>query len=202
MASTPRTKVLATSEATSGVGWIAVVGHRQDVGDGIDQKPDHLLADLGDDDDMAHRRLRRREAEAGGEVDDRQDGAAQVDDAAHEGRRLAAATVAGVQPRISRTDMMSTQNSCSPTRNAMSSRMELSCLMVSVMASPCCCKNGFKMARIGVRVGDHGIDVEDQGDAAVAEDRGGGDAGDVAVVRFQALDDDLALALDRVDEQG
>ena len=49
--------------------------------------------------------------------------------------------------------------------------------------------------------GHHGVDVEDEGDAAVAEDGGGGDARHVAVVRLEALDDDLALALDRVDQQ-
>ena len=54
---------------------------------------------------------------------------------------------------------------------------------------------------LAARAGDDGIDVEDERDAAVAEDGGGGDARHMRVVGFQALDDDLALALDGIDHQ-
>src|SRR5690606_21822053 len=63
-------------------------GDGQDVGDGIDEQADGLVADLGDDDDVAGAGLGRREAEAVGEVDDGKHGAAQVDDALHVGGRM------------------------------------------------------------------------------------------------------------------
>ena len=88
IASMPRTKVSRRSEATSGRRLDDVVGDGQDVGDRVDQQADDLVADLGDDDDMPRRRLGRLQAEPRGQVDDRQHGAAQIDDAAHEGRRV------------------------------------------------------------------------------------------------------------------
>src|SRR5579875_3342077 len=45
------------------------------------------------------------------------------------------------------------------------------------------------------RLVDDGGDIEDQGDAAVAKDGGGGHAWDVAIIGFEALNDDLALAV-------
>ncbi len=52
-------------------------------------------------------------------------------------------------------------------------------------------------------IGRHrGIDVEDQGHPPVAQDGGGGDAGNVPVVGFETLDHDLALALNGVDQKG
>jgi hypothetical protein len=47
----------------------------------------------------------------------------------------------------------------------------------------------------GKRVG-----IEDERDATVAEDRGGGDPGDSTMVQVKTLDDDLALLQDRVDD--
>ena len=55
---------------------------------GLSVEPGRLVADLGDDDDVAHGRLHRLHAEAQRHVDDRQDDAAQVDDAQHIGRRM------------------------------------------------------------------------------------------------------------------
>ena len=48
---------------------------------------------------------------------------------------------------------------------------------------------------------DDGGDVEDQGDAAVAQDGRRGDARHLPVVGLEALDHHLALALDGVDQQ-
>src|SRR6185437_16094490 len=114
--------------------------------------------------------------------------------------------VAAVQPRISRTDMMSTQNSCSPMRKEISSRRSMAFWAMSVMV--------FELRASGASGGDVGgqvvggaaghdrVDVQDQGHAAVAQDGRGGDADHVAVVGFQALDHHLALALDGVHQQG
>ena len=111
IASTPRAKDCSSSEDDVRRRLDVLVGDRQDVGDRIDQQADDLVADLRDDDDVARGRFGRLQAEAGRKIDDRQHRAAQVDHAAARRRANAAAAVAGVQPRISRTDMMSTQNS-------------------------------------------------------------------------------------------
>src|ERR1700754_5041334 len=95
--------------------------------------------------------------------------------------------------------MMSTQNSCSPIRKAISSRTA-ALVWVSVMSAR---ELEFgRGGRAAADAGDDGVDVEDQGDAAVTQDGGGGDARHLLVVGLQALDHDLALALDGVDHQG
>ena len=45
---------------------------------------------------------------------------------------------------------------------------------------------------------DHGLDVDDEGNLAVAEDRRANEAFDLAVVAAEALDDDLSRAVDRI----
>ena len=158
------------SEATSGVGWITS-SVSQDVGHGVDQQADDLLTNLGDDDHVRGRRLGEPEAQARGQVDDRQHRAAQVDHAAHEGGDCGSA-VAGVQPRISRTAMMSTQNSCAPMRKEISSRGRRRWLVSDVVHDgyqPVAASAAFRRERIGAAGDrDDGVDVEDQGHAAVA----------------------------------
>ena len=63
MAMTPRTNMRARFEATSGVGWMLGILHRQDVGDGVDQQPRRALAHLRHDDDVARRGFRARKAQ-------------------------------------------------------------------------------------------------------------------------------------------
>ena len=55
----------------------------QNVGDGIDPEAHGARIDIDHDDDVAFLGFGHGEAEAHGQVDDRQDSAAQVDDAAH-----------------------------------------------------------------------------------------------------------------------
>ena len=55
---------------------------------------------------------------------------------------------------------------------------------------------------LAARGSDHRIDVQNESDATVAENGRGGNARHVGVVRLQAFDDDLALALDRIDHEG
>src|SRR5579875_45022 len=116
--------------------------------------------------------------------------------------------VAFVQPRISRTDMMSTQNSWAPIRKAMSSRARVKSLvllelapMMSVMSLACCCKNPFVSSRSFLRTSDDRIDIEDQGNPAVAKDGRCGDALNMPVIGFKALDDDLTLTQNRINQE-
>ena len=60
----------------------------------------------------------------------------------------------------------------------------------------------FELQGLAARRRDDGVDVQDESDAAITENGGGGDAGNMGVVGFEALDDDLALALDGIDHQG
>ena len=48
---------------------------------------------------------------------------------------------------------------------------------------------------------DDRVDVEDQRDASVAEDRRGGDPGHLPVVGLETLDHDLPLVVDGVDQK-
>src|SRR6516165_4598326 len=52
-----------------------------------------------------------------------------------------------------------------------------------------------------LRTRDDRIDVEDQGDPPVAENGGCRNPWNMPVIGLQTLDDDLALALDRIDEK-
>src|SRR5688572_1980060 len=65
----------------------------------------------------------------------------------------------------------------------------------------CGSKRHFWLQRLTARGADNRINIEDERHAAIAEDGGGGNARDVGVVGLEALDDDLALALDRIDHQ-
>ena len=114
----------------------------QDLGHRIDQQAHDLRVDLDDDDDVALRRLGLAKLSRCARSTIGSTDAAQIDDAAHISGACGSA-VAGVQPRISRTDMMSTQNSCAPTRKAMNSRAAAGrrCA-TSVMASARCGKKG------------------------------------------------------------
>ena len=62
-------------------------------------------------------------------------------------------------------------------------------------------REGVRTRRAAVGARHERIDVEDERDPAVAEDRRGGDAGHLAIIRLEALDDDLSLVVDRVDDQ-
>ena len=83
IASTPRTNELDDVGGDVRRGLNIFRRLREDVGDRVDEEADDLASDLDDDDDLARRRVGRGEAEAFGQIDDRQDGPAQVDDAAH-----------------------------------------------------------------------------------------------------------------------
>src|SRR3954464_10927643 len=84
--------------------------------------------------------------------------------------------VAAVQPRISRTDMMSTQYSWSPIRNEISSLREESTMFSTLfMTLPCGCHGRHRHGGFKLLGGDHGIDVQDQRDAAIPQDGGGRD---------------------------
>src|SRR5688500_16129641 len=101
--------------------------------------------------------------------------------------------------------MTSMQNSCLPTANAMSSRAVPDFCSKSeasaVMVLSCQCEWSFRVHASIARTRHHIVDVQDQGDPAIAQNGRGGDAGDSPVVGFEALDDDLTLPLDGVDEQ-
>ncbi len=97
------------------------LAHRQDIEDRINEKSDDLALDLDDHDDMAGRRLGRGKPSR----------AARSTIGRTAPRRLitprtklgaCGSAVAGVKPRISRTAMISTQNSCVPMRKAINSR--------------------------------------------------------------------------------
>src|SRR5208282_2492999 len=107
--------------------------------------------------------------------------------------------VAGVQPRISRTDMMSTQNSCVPTRKAMNSFATVADALDMTLTR--CGQNLCGSERAAAAIRDDRIDVENERDPAVSENRGGGDSRHVAIVGFEALDNDLTLIVDGVDEK-
>jgi hypothetical protein len=142
------------------------------------------------------------------EVDDRQDRAAQVDDAASCRREPCGSGVAGVQPRISRTAMMSTQILLVADRGRRSvpARWRRSAWCgASVIGHSAAMSLRSEDARrpAATQVGHDGVHVEDEGDAAVAQDGRGGDALDLLVVGVRAtFDDDLALAVDGVGQQG
>ena len=191
------------SEATSGVGWIEFVGDGQDVGDRVDQQADRPAGR------PATTMITWRAVGSAGGKPSR---AARSTIGSTAPRRLMTPRtkagecgrgVAGVQPRISRTDMMSTQNSCAPMRKAISSRPFVACDRHGsvIVVHPAAARSSVQRGGVGARTGDDRVDVEDQGDAAIAEDGRGGDAGNVPVIGLQALDDDLALALDGIDQQ-
>src|SRR6266851_8228223 len=65
-------------------------------------------------------------------------------------------------------------------------------------------RTGHRQVTDGRRAGqgNESGNVEDEADAAVAQDGGAGDAVDLPEVRFQALDHHLLLAEETVDEEG
>src|SRR5271165_1693059 len=109
--------------------------------------------------------------------------------------------VVGVQPRISRTDMMSMQNSCVPTRKAMNSFAMVAADAALDMTLTRCGQKLCGCRRAAAATRDDRVDVENEGDAAVSENRGGGDSRHIAIVGFEALDDDLPLIVDGVHEK-
>ena len=99
--------------------------------------------------------------------------------------------------------MMSMQNSWTPTRNATNSQAApLAAKFTLVHGSTRCSEKSFGCGRAAVGARDERVDVEDQGDPPVAENRRRGDARHLAIIRFEALDDDLSLIVDRVDDEG
>src|SRR5690606_15068227 len=93
------------------------------------------------------------------------------------------------------TWVMSSEKLCPPawkvTNSASAGRVSGVCIGLS-----CSGGGGTGGAGRGQRIG-----VEDQRDLAVAQNGGGRDAGDGAVVRVQPLDHHLALVLHRIDHQ-
>src|SRR6202171_835677 len=93
--------------------------------------------------------------------------------------------------------MMSTQNCCPPIRNEMSSRDFVGELFwVLVMASPCCAEPPVgERPVLPLRCNDR-VDVENESDAAIAQNGRRGDSLDRAIICLHTLDHDLALAED------
>src|SRR6187402_2412704 len=99
--------------------------------------------------------------------------------------------------------MTSMQNSWSRRRKAINSRIPgATALSGCDMSLPHRRVGHFGLQGLAARRCDHSIDVQDEGDAAIAEDGGSRDARDVGIIGLEALDDDLALALDGIDHQG
>ena len=162
--------------ATSGVGWIAL-GDTDDVDTASTRKPTVWSPDHGDDDDVPVARSVLAQPQPARQIDDRHDRAAQVDDAQDIGRRMRQHGRARPAADFAHVDDVDAEILLADPEGdqfAFVSRTEVLCgLAWSVLL-------GLRGRCAGVGQCADRLRIDDQGDLAVTQNRGGCDAADMA----------------------